>query len=67
MFAKRANRSSSNSFFVCGYRNDLITSAETLVQAADLVSSGEGLYFVFSQKNMEKSFYKVAGDGAVSS
>jgi hypothetical protein len=25
-------------------------------------NNGEGVYFVFSQKNMEKSFYKVKDD-----
>jgi hypothetical protein len=38
-------------------------SAETLAQAVELMkNNGEGVYFIFSQKNMEKSFYKVKGD-----
>jgi hypothetical protein len=43
-------------------------SAETLAQAVKLMrDSGEGVYFVFSQKSSDKRFYKVAGDSRVSS
>jgi hypothetical protein len=55
-------------FAVGNFDPEWLGSARTLTHALELIRErGTGAYFVFSEKDLEKTFYKVTQDGSVSS